>query len=133
MLDTGLEHVERSADVHFERRAGVVVAVQQPQRREMEDAVHAFHRRVQDVPVKDVTAQGEHLDARIPQRTGEVLLAAAGEVVEDADLVHILLHQLVHSVRADQAGPANHKQLLALEVHLTCPARTMPPLHTSNS
>ena len=46
-VDARLEHVERAADVDVERRPREVLAVEQPERREVEDAVGALERRAE--------------------------------------------------------------------------------------
>ena len=68
--DAGLEHVERAADIDVERSARKFVALQQPQRREVKDAVHSLQRRVQDVGLADVAARLEDLHPRV---AGDIL------------------------------------------------------------
>ena len=84
--DAGLEHVERAADIHVEGGARILVALQEPQRREMEDAVGALQGRVEDVGLADVAARLEDLDARVLERVGEILGPPAHEIVVDDDL-----------------------------------------------
>ena len=62
------------------------MALEQPQGGEMEDAVGAVERRLQDVGLEDVAADVEDPHARILERVGQVLGAAADEIVVDDDL-----------------------------------------------
>ena len=128
MANTGLEHVERAADIHLEGRSGIVLAVEQPERRQMHDGVTAFEGLVQNVGLADVAAQFKDTAAGVAQRLFEIFPDPAAEVVEDADFGDRLLQEFFHDVRADQAGAADHQDALPLEVHQIHPpeAGTLP-------
>jgi hypothetical protein len=71
------------------------------------DAAHqlAHERRVADVALDD-------LDVAVGQRPGQVLAAAAHEVVEHDDLARLLLDDEVGDVRADHAGAARDQHAI---------------------
>ena len=66
------------------------MALQQPQRGEVEHAVGASERLGEHVGLADVAAGFEHLDPVVAQRDGEVLVRATHEVVVDDDLADVV-------------------------------------------
>ena len=110
--------VERPAHVHVKRRARVFVTLQKPQGGEVEDSVGAVERALQNVRLENIAADVANPDAPVAQRAVEVGLPAAHEIVIDQDLPDIGLDQLVHGMRADQAGAADDDDFLVVEMHV---------------
>ena len=65
--DARLQHVEGAAHVHIERRARKIVTLQQPQRREVEDAIGAVKRALKYVRLEDITADIIDFDSRVAE------------------------------------------------------------------
>ena len=80
-------------------------ALVQPQRGEVEGVVGGVHQVAQEGHVLHGALDQRH--ALVAQRAHQVAAAAAHEVVEHDDLAHRLREQLVHDVRADEAGPTD--------------------------
>jgi len=117
LLDAGFEHVEGAADVDVERGAREVVALQEPQRGEVKDAVGASQRRIENVGLADVAADLVDPDTAVAQRLRQVLGRAAHEIIVNNDLADILAGQEVDGMRADQTGAADHNHSLAANIH----------------
>ena len=109
MPPAGLQHVEGPANVHLERRLRILMAVQQPQRRQMHHAVDPFHRFVQHIPLEHIPAVGKYSNSRIAQRVGEVAGIAADHVVIDQDFFDIGEDEFIDDMAADQAGATDDK------------------------
>jgi len=62
------------------------MALQQPQRREMESAVSPFQGRVEDVGMGDIAASLKDLDAGVLQGISKIFMGTTHEVVIDDDL-----------------------------------------------
>ncbi len=117
LLHACFHHVERAAHVDVERATRKFVTLQQPERRQVEHPVGAVKRGLQDVGLHDVPADLEDTHARVAQRAREVLDPATDEIVVHDDLAYVLLHKMVHGVRADETGPADYDDLLSSDVH----------------
>ena len=94
------------------------MALQEPQRREVEHAVGAVKRAVQNVRLQDVAACLVDADTRVAQRCLDVGGRAPDEIVIDDDLADVVFQKLVDRVRADQARAPDDHQLGAPDVHV---------------
>src|SRR5262245_44776042 len=78
-LTAGVKHVERALDVDLESAARILVALQQPQRCEMEDRIDTLQRIGENVNLCDIAAGLEDLHAWITQRAAKIVQAAPEE------------------------------------------------------
>ncbi len=124
--ETGFQHVERSAHIHLKGGPRKIPAMQQPQCRKMEDAINSPHCLMQNIAAENVAPVGADRDSGIAQGRCQVLMAAARKIVIDADLSHILLEQLIHKMRADEARPSNHQQSFPSQLHFSSPKLHLP-------
>ena len=77
------------------------MALQQPQCREVENAVGTLQRRIEDIALADVPPDFENTDPRILQCLSKVLLSPTYEIVINHNLGHVFSGQQINSVRAD--------------------------------
>ena len=94
------------------------MALQQPKRGEVEDAVGAIERRLQDVGLENITAHVEDLDALVLERLGQIFLPTANEIVVDENFGDLASCQLIDGVRADEASAADDDDFLIIELHV---------------
>ena len=92
------------SDEHVEREPRILGAAGDPQRRLVEDDVHARGQPPDEIAVPDVAL--DDVDVAVRLGPGEVLAAAARQVVQHDHLAGAVLDQAVGDVRADQAEPA---------------------------
>ncbi|MNY00888.1 hypothetical protein D3C86_1333980 [compost metagenome] len=114
VLHASLEHIERTLDVHVERRTGEILAVQQPHCGQVHHAIHAVHGVVQEINVAYVAAVRVHPAAGILQVFSDVALLAPGEIVIDDDLGDGMLQQFGHDKTADKSGSADYQNFRTL-------------------
>ena len=116
MISACFEHVERAADVHVESGPREFVALEQPERREMDHALALANRARQHVGLEDVAAGFEDPHPRVAKSGAQVVDRAAAEIVVNDDLLHVPGEQLVHHVRADKARTADDADRFAAKV-----------------
>jgi len=105
---TGFEDIEGASHIDVGCRTRILVTLQQPERSEMKDVIHAFRRRIQNIRLADVPAYLIDLDTGILHHLSEILLSAPDTVVVDTNLCDIFCHQLVNGVQSDEPGPTDH-------------------------
>ena len=76
------------------------------------------HGPVENVAMQDVAAVGEDAHPRVFQGGGEIVHAAAEEVVIDDHFPHVSFQQFIDHMAADQPGPADDQQPLTSDVHI---------------
>src|SRR5262249_39676404 len=103
------------------------MALQQPQCRQVKNAVGTVQRAVEDVGLADIAAGVIDSNTRILQRASQVCPRAAYEIIVDGNLADVLANQQVKGVRADQASASDNDELLTSNVDDT------PPLPTSGA
>ena len=109
--------VERAADVHLEGGFGILVALEDPQGGQVEDAVDPLHGLFENVAMEDVAAVGKDAYPGVFQGGGKVVEAAAEEVVVDDDFGDVGFQQFIDDVAADQPRPAHDQKPFAGDVH----------------
>jgi hypothetical protein len=71
--------------------------------------------------MKYVTAEGGDSHAAVAECVGQILAAAAREVIEDANLRHWLVQQRIDRVRSDKPRATDDEDALASQVHPLTP------------
>ncbi len=92
----------------------------------MEYRIGSAERRVENICLRYITAGFEDLYSRIPQSTGKITSRSSDKIIKNYNFGNVLLRELVDTVGADQAGPANHNNALTLDIHVNFPSEITP-------
>ena len=89
------------------------MALQEPERSQMEDSVNAFHRVFQNIRLQNVAAVREDGDARVFQSFPQVVANPTKKVITDDYLCRVRFDQLVNYVASNKSRAADDQKAFA--------------------
>ena len=83
-------------DIHVKSRPGVLVTLQQPQSRKMNNPLHVFHGGIENIGLQHITTDFEYAATRILKGFLQIFNTPPAEIVIYDHFLDIFLQKLFH-------------------------------------